>query len=47
MQEIISKLESGDLEKTTKTITLEWYDLLTNWHKAILEVDIDGSLINR
>ncbi len=47
VQEIMSQLESGNLEKTTKTITLEWYELLTNWHKAILEVDIDGSLINR
>ncbi len=47
VQEIISKLESGELKKTTKTITLEWYELLTNWHKAILEVDKNGSLINR
>ena len=33
--EIYEKLESGAVDKTTETITLEWYKTLTQWHEVI------------
>ena len=47
VKEILSKLESGELEKTKKTITLEWYSLLSKWHSILQEIDLNGTLINR
>ncbi len=44
--EILSKLESGDLDKTKKTITLDWYNEITKWHEAIKELELDGKLVH-
>ena len=33
--EIYEKLEAGALDKTTETITLEWYQTLTKWQRII------------
>lgn len=44
--EIIEKLESGELDKTIKTITLDWYVELTEWHKKIKELELNNSMIN-
>jgi nucleoside-diphosphate-sugar epimerase len=43
--EIYEKLESGALDKTTETITLEWYKTLTKWHRIIKEIELHGGII--
>ncbi|MGH2551599.1 MAG: NAD-dependent epimerase/dehydratase family protein [Thermomicrobiales bacterium] len=45
VREIVAALETGLLDRTTKTITLDWYQELIKWQKTIREVEIDGSLI--
>ena len=40
VREICEALESGKLEKTTKTITLDWYEQLEKWHKIIHQVEL-------
>lgn len=43
--QIYDALENGTLEKTTQTITLEWYKELIKWQKIIKQVDMyDGIL---
>ena len=43
--EIITKLQSGELQKTTDSITLDWYQELVKWHKIIKSVEMyDGIL---
>lgn len=43
--EIYKALESGALQKTAQTITLDWYKELTRWHQTIHEVEMyDGIL---
>ena len=37
--EIVRKLESGELEKTLDTITLDWYTHIIEWHKKIKEME--------
>ncbi len=44
--EILDKLESGQLDKTIKTITLDWYVELTEWHKKIKDLELNNSMIN-
>ena len=46
IKEILEKLESGELEKTVKTITLDWYMELTAWHKKIKEIEKYGGILN-
>ena len=43
--EILEKLEDGSLNKTTKTITLDWYIELERWNKTIGEVQMYGGAI--
>ena len=45
VNEILVKLESGDLDKTIKTITLDWYNEISKWHKIINSMEINGKLI--
>ncbi len=47
VSEILEKLESGDLDKTIKTITLEWYNEITKWHETIKDMEIDGIMIQK
>jgi len=44
--EIIKKLESKELDKTIKTITLDWYTEISNWHKLIQDMQINGKMIH-
>ena len=44
--EIYEKLEAGAVDKTTETITLEWYKTLTQWHQVIKEVELHGGIVN-
>ena len=45
VNEICHALEAGELDKTTKTITLEWYQELIRWHRIIKDVELDGGII--
>ena len=45
MAEICAALESGALDKTTKTITLDWYKELSRWHKIVREVEMYGGIV--
>ena len=47
VSEIIERLNSGKLDKTTKTITLDWYNEITNWHQLINDLAIDGIMIKK
>ena len=44
--EIYEKLVAGAVDKTTETITLEWYKTLTQWHQVIKEVELHGGIVN-
>lgn len=43
--EIFKKLEAGEVDKTTETITLQWYQELTKWHRIIKEVELHGGIV--
>lgn len=43
--EIYQKLEAGEVDKTTETITLEWYKELSRWHQIIKQVELHGGII--
>ena len=43
--EICEALENGTLDKTTRTITLDWYRELTRWHQVIRDVEMYGGIV--
>jgi len=43
--EIYEKLVAGEVDKTTETITLDWYQTLTKWHRIIKEVELHGGIV--
>jgi len=43
--EISERLENGSLDKTTRTITLAWYQELIRWQKIIREVELEGGIV--
>lgn len=43
-KEIVKKLESKELDKTSQTITLEWYQELIKWNKIIKDVQINSEI---
>lgn len=43
--EICQALESGKVDRTTKTITLDWYQELTRWHRLVREVEMYGGMV--
>ena len=45
--EILEKLNSGKLDKTMKTITLDWYKEITRLHELVNELAIDGIMLKR
>lgn len=45
-KEIVEKLESGELVKTTETITLEWYKDLIKWHRIIKNAEMYGGILD-
>ncbi|WP_404417447.1 NAD-dependent epimerase/dehydratase family protein [Marinospirillum sp.] len=45
-REIIEKLQSGELDKSTDTITLEWYQELVKWHKIIKDAEMYGGILD-
>jgi nucleoside-diphosphate-sugar epimerase len=46
VKEIVEKLESGELEKNTQTLTLEWYKDLMKWHKIIKDAEMYGGILD-
>ncbi|EDP75573.1 SDR family oxidoreductase [Hydrogenivirga sp. 128-5-R1-1] len=46
VKEIVNKLETGELEKTTETITLNWYKELERWYNIIKELEMYGGILN-
>ncbi len=44
--EVYQALESGLLQKTPQTITLDWYKELTRWHQIISEVEMYGGIVS-
>jgi len=45
VKEICEALESGKIDKTTETITLDWYKTLTKWHEIINSVELYGGIL--
>jgi len=45
-EQIVEKLENGELEKTTDTITLQWYQELIKWYKIIKSVEKYGGILD-
>jgi nucleoside-diphosphate-sugar epimerase len=45
-REIVQKLESGELDKTVETITLDWYKELEKWYNLIKELELYGGILN-
>lgn len=46
VREIIQKLESGELDKTIQTITLDWYTELEKLFNIIKEIEMYGGILN-
>ena len=44
--EIVSALEAGETDKTTETITLDWYQALAKFRGVLNDVEIDGELLD-
>jgi nucleoside-diphosphate-sugar epimerase len=44
--EIVEALERGETDRTTETITLDWYKALTRFHEILDQIEIDGHLID-
>lgn len=45
-REILHKLKAGDLDKTTDTLTLNWYQELVKWHKIIKNAEMYGGILD-
>ena len=45
VDEISEALEAGTIDKTTQTITLEWYKKLVHWHSVIRQVEMYGGIV--
>jgi nucleoside-diphosphate-sugar epimerase len=46
VKEIVHKLEKGEVDKTTQTITLNWYKELEKWYNIIEELKMYGGILN-
>ena len=44
--EIYERLESGQLDRTPKTITLQWYKQLVEWHQIIKRTELHGGILD-
>ena len=43
--EICEALEAGTVDKTVRTVTLDWYRELARWHRVIREVEMYGGIV--
>ena len=46
VREIYEALDSGALERTPDTITIEWYKQLLDWHDRLKQVELDGEILD-
>jgi dTDP-D-glucose 4,6-dehydratase len=46
VREIVAKLDSGELDKSSETITLDWYKNLVKWHAIIRQVEMYGGIFD-
>jgi nucleoside-diphosphate-sugar epimerase len=46
VMEVYQALESGKLQKTPQTITLDWYKELTKWHGIIRDLEMYGGIVS-
>ncbi len=46
IKEVHDALDSGLIDKTPETITLDWYKSLVNWHKIIKDVELHGGILD-
>jgi len=46
IEEIVRKLENREIDKTTETITLNWYKELEKWYNIIEELKMYGGILN-
>jgi nucleoside-diphosphate-sugar epimerase len=44
--ELFERLEAGEVDRTAETITLEWYQQLTRWHRIIKEIELHGGVVD-
>ena len=44
--ELYEALQAGRTDKTLRTITLQWYQELVNWHRIIREVEMYGGIVD-
>jgi nucleoside-diphosphate-sugar epimerase len=45
-REVFEALESGKVERSAETITLEWYKELVRWHRLIRDVEMYGGILD-
>jgi len=45
VKDLCAALADGKVDRTTKTITLDWYRELTAWHKRIHEIEMYGGVL--
>jgi nucleoside-diphosphate-sugar epimerase len=45
VKDVCEALESGRVDRTTKTITLDWYRELTTWHERIRSIEMYGGML--
>lgn len=46
VDEICSALEAKQTDKTLRTITLDWYRALRDWHRIVRDTEIDGAMLD-
>ncbi len=46
VKEICQQLEAGSLDKTAKTITLQWYKELAHWHQVVKQLEMYGGMLD-
>lgn len=44
--EIVERLEAGAIDRTRKTITLDWYQSLAQWHEIIKRTEMYGGILD-
>ena len=44
--EICEALDAGTVDRTTRTITLDWYKELLRWHKLVHDVEMYGGIVD-
>jgi len=46
VRELVERLEAGDVDRTPRTITLEWYKALVEWQEIIHDVELRGGIVD-